>query len=534
MKYNERSQDMTDFSQTDVTRHYSRTAKLNEEKTIGKPSPYKVSISGKHRFYLFIFSLLVGAINVGLPVLNSLANLTQSQHLYTGLMLTKGLLPYGDIFATGGILYYALVAASYVLGSSAWLTVVQVLAFYVSGAYFYRLVAYLTHKQDLALVASLSFYLLNLSMGFGGLYPVQFALPFVLIGLWFLTKYFHQSTPDESFMLYGFLGAISILLEPRTLTFWFLSAVFVFIVNLRRKEKAKGVYQLLCLIFGSILVFYSGAYFLINLQILSPYFSQAIIYHLSVLVRGTADLWQSLGAQLLLALFGGLLLGLLGFLKKFEPEATKSSPLVRGFLFLMLLVSLPYALGAQTFEPYALLDGLIYGLLLTVLWLNQRQEKVKQSHSHRRVKAGQVDGRLFAKLLKSHLYLPILVFVFGIAYPIWQAFDQQKFVADRIRIAQYLKKTVTEDEKIYVWDNQPKIYADSQLTPSSQLILPVGYASSSMNNKTLEDELLQNQANYIVVNKQMKLSDDLKKDLQTNYKALSVAKVSNFTVYQLK
>ncbi|TWT13403.1 DUF2079 domain-containing protein [Streptococcus sp. sy010] len=534
MENNDRSQDVTDFSQIDVTRHYSRTAKLNEEKTIGKPSPYKVSILGKHRFYLFIFSLLVGAINVGLPVLNSLANLTQSQHLYTGLMLTKGLLPYGDIFATGGILYYALVAASYVLGSSAWLTLLQILAFYVSGAYFYRLIAYSTHKQDLALVASLSFYLLNLSLGFGGLYPLQFALPFVLIGLWFLTKYFDQRIPDESFILYGFIGAISLLLEPRTLIFWLLSAVFVFIVNIRRKEKAKGFYQLLCLIFGSILVFYSGAYFLINLQILSPYFSQAIIYNLSVLVRGSADLWQSLGAQVLMALFGGLLLGVLGLLKQSNAEVTKSSALVRWFVFLMLMASLPYALGSQTFEPYVLLDSLIYGLLLTVIWFNQGQESVKQVQSHRRVKEGQVDGQLFSKLLKSHLYLPLLVFVFGIAYPIWQSFDQQKLFTERVRLAQYLKKTVTEDEKIYVWDNQPKIYADSQLTPSSQLILPVGYASSPMNNKTLEDELLQNQANYIVVNKQMKLSDDLKKDLQTNYKALSVAKVSNFTVYQLK
>lgn len=531
MKNKKKSQDVTDFSQTDTGGQYSRAAKFSDD-DLEKEAPYKVTLLAKHRFYLFLVSLLVGVVNVGLPILHDLANVTQAQHLYTGLMLTKGLLPYGDIFATGGILYYALVAASYWLGSSAWLVLVQVLAFYLSGAYFYRLVAYFTHKQDLALIGSLVFYLLNLSLGFGGLYPLQFAQPFVLIGLWFLTKYLAQDTPDESFIPYGFIGAISILLEPRTLIFWFLSALVVFIFNLRRKEKARGVYQLLCLIFGSILVFYSGAYFLINLQILGPYLSQALVYHLTVLTQGLADLWQSLALQFGLALAGGLLLGSLALFKK---EENRNMPTSIGWvIFLMLMLSLPYALGSKTFEPYVLLDSLVYGLLLTLIWFHQRQEKVKQARSHRRLKEGQVNGKLFGQLLKSHLYLPLLVFIFGLAYPVWQALDQSQFLSERVVLANYLKKQVTEDEKIYVWDSQPKIYADSQLTPSSQFLLPVGYTASSSNRKILEDELLQNQASYLVVNKKLSLSQALQKDLKEHYQVVTVPKVKNFTLYQLK
>ncbi|WP_230937558.1 hypothetical protein [Streptococcus gallolyticus] len=54
-------------------------------------------------------------------------------------------------------------------------------------------------------------------LGFGGLYPIQFAMPFVMVSLWFLTKYFADIIKDEAFILYGFAGAAAMLLEPRTL-----------------------------------------------------------------------------------------------------------------------------------------------------------------------------------------------------------------------------------------------------------------------------------------------------------------------------
>lgn len=531
MKDIENHQEVT-VSGQELVGQYSRTGQSSREETFGTVAPTKVTLLGRHRFYLLLFSLLVGGVNVALPILQNLANVTQSQYLYTGLMLTKGLLPYGDMFATGGILYYVLVAVSYLLGSSAWLVLAQVLAVYISGAYFYRLVAYFTSKQDLALVASLAFYLLNLSLGFGGLYPLQFAQPLVLIGLWFLTKHLDQDTPDESLILYGLIASISVLIEPRTLIFWFLSAGFILFFNGNRKQKAIAFYQLLCLIFGSILVLYSGAYFLINLQILGPYLSQALVYRLTVFSQESVNLWQSLGLQLFLALAGGLLLGLLGL--KRQEKTSQSSRVMPWFISLMLLLSLPYALLAQTFAPYVLLDALVFGLLLTVIWFHQGQEKKQQSRSHRRLKQGQVDGKLFGQLLKSHAYLPVLVFAFGLAYPIWQAVDQSQFLSERVILANYLKKTVLADEKIYVWDSQPKIYADSQLTPSSQFLLPVGYTASAVNRKTLEDELLQNQANYIVVNQQLPLSQALEKDLQDNYQVVKMPKLKKFTLYQLK
>ncbi|WP_230937555.1 hypothetical protein [Streptococcus gallolyticus] len=51
---------------------------------------------------------------------------------------------------------------------------------YLSGIYFYKLVNYFTSSQRVAVAFSGIFYLLNIALGFGGLYPIQFAMPFVI------------------------------------------------------------------------------------------------------------------------------------------------------------------------------------------------------------------------------------------------------------------------------------------------------------------------------------------------------------------
>ena len=127
------------------------------------------------------------------------------------------------MFATGGFLYYAVIALAYYLGSTLWLVPIQIVTFYLSGIYFYKLVNYFTNSQRVAVAFSGAFYLLNVALGFGGLYPIQFAMPFVMVSLWFLTKYFADIIKDEAFILYGFAGAAAMLLEPRTLVFWALS-----------------------------------------------------------------------------------------------------------------------------------------------------------------------------------------------------------------------------------------------------------------------------------------------------------------------
>lgn len=520
---------MTAYSRSENRSYHtdkSRSLETNQDQF------FKIPVTSKHRLSLFLFSVLISLLSIGLPLLLGLTNLVQEEYLYTGLMLTKGLLPYGDIFATGGFLYYILVSMAYLLGSKFWLIVPYTLAFYVMGVYFYRLVGYFTRKEDWAMAATLLFYLLNASLGFGGLYPVQLALPFVLIGLWFIAKYLAQAAIDESFVLYGFLGALSILIDPKTIIFWLLSSLMVLAVSLSRREKARGFYQLLCLFFGSILVFYTASYFLINLQVLSNYFSQALLYRLSTFSQGREQLWLALGVQLILALGAGLLTGLFLFVKK--SEDTYGLRGLQRFILLIFGLNLVHALLSQSFEPYLLVDSLPYGLLLTVSYLSYRADDEKVITSHRQKKQGRLNDRVFTDLLKSLYYLPMLVMIASVGYVSWQSVNQNSLVKDRQLVTNYLKKNATADEKIYVWDNSTTIYEKTFLTSSSVFILPDQNTASVTNRRLLEDDLLQNQASYLIVNKRVPLSQTVSDHLQKNYKPVAIKNLKQFMVYNFE
>ncbi|MCC9873418.1 hypothetical protein HK152_00960, partial [Streptococcus agalactiae] len=113
----------------------------NLEKPIGvsyknSPSMSKrtaIRMKKSSRFSILLYSVLSTLLAIENPLLTYFANGLQTQNLYTGLMMTKGQIPYSDVFATGGFLYYVTIALSYLLGSSIWLLIVQFIAYYVSG-----------------------------------------------------------------------------------------------------------------------------------------------------------------------------------------------------------------------------------------------------------------------------------------------------------------------------------------------------------------------------------------------------------------
>lgn len=57
----------------------------------------------------------------------------------------------------------------------------------------------------------------------------------------------------------------------------------IFVYNLVNKHFARGFYQVLCIIFGNILVLYLCLYFILNLQITSDYINQVLVYNFTQL-----------------------------------------------------------------------------------------------------------------------------------------------------------------------------------------------------------------------------------------------------------
>ncbi|BCK48647.1 DUF2079 domain-containing protein [Streptococcus dysgalactiae subsp. dysgalactiae] len=493
---------------------------------------YETKVPTLHKSYLLFFSLIISALTIAVPFFTDAANSLQSQNLYIGMMLTKGQIPYSDVFTTGGLLYFVVIALSYYLGTTLWLVFVQAFCFYLSGLYLYKLINYFTSFQKVALAFSIGYYVLSLGLGFGGLYPIQLAMPFVLVSAWFLTKYFADLIKDEAFILFGFMGALSMLIEPRTLIFWVLACVTVLVYNIHQKHLARGFYQLLASVWGMILVFYTAGYFILNLQILNPYLAQAVAYQFTFFRVGDLSLPLGVGIQILLALGLGLLTGVFSFIKQLK---TSSDVVIKWLFTFVILGNLIVAALSQDYQPYHLLAVLPFGLILTAIPIGQRYELDLGQRSHRRHRGSRTGvGRVLSLYLKKHFYLPFVLLLAAIAYPSYHTITSMATNQERSHIASYLQQQLDGHQPIYVWDDTSKIYLESKAKSVSQFSSPNVNTKKVSHQKILEDELLENEAVYIVVNQKMKLPTILRNMLSSNYKIDQKIDVKGFTLYHKK
>ena len=493
----------------------------------------KISIPRKHKGHILILSLILSIFSISVPYFTDFSNNIQSQNLYIAKMFANGSLPYSDFFATGGFFYYLLVSLAFRLGSTLWLIPIQFLAYYLSGSYLYKTVMHMTSKKEIATLISIIFYVTNGTLGFGGLYPIQFAMPFVLGAIFFLTRYFAGHSRDEAFILYGFAGTAGALFEARTLIFWILSLVTIFVYNLVNKHFARGFYQVLCIVFGNILVLYLCLYFILNLQITSDYINQVLVYNFTQLAVEKNDFLLTLAYQSFAVLGSGLLIGALTTSNHLLGEAKDKS--IKWVLLLSFIFTVVYSLFSQSFGLYSMLNIVPYGLVLTALSLDDAIKKRAERTSHRRRNGNQIHTlKVFGIFLSRNYFLPIAVFAFAFAMPIIMFLFNLGNNTERSTVANYLAKNTKKDETIYVYDSSAKIYLESGRKAASQFVLPELNTAKSSHQKALSDTIIQDSAQYIVVQQDTQLPSDVKSTLSKNYKKAPVKGVERYTVYVLK
>ena len=493
----------------------------------------KISIPRKHKGHILILSLILSIFSISVPYFTDFANNIQSQNLYIAKMFANGSLPYSDFFATGGFFYYLLVSLAFRLGSTLWLIPIQFLTYYLSGSYLYKTVMHMTNKKEIATLISIIFYVTNGTLGFGGLYPIQFAMPFVLGAIFFLTRYFAGHSRDEAFILYGFAGTAGALFEARTLIFWILSLVTIFVYNLVNKHFARGFYQVLCIIFGNILVLYLCLYFILNLQITSDYINQVLVYNFTQLAVEKNDFLLTLAYQSFAVIGSGLLVGALTTSNHLLGDAKDKS--IKWVLLLSFIFTVVYSLFSQSFGLYSILNIVPYGLVLTALSLDDAIKKRAERTSHRRRNGNQIHTlKVFGIFLSRNYFLPIAVFAFAFSMPIIIFLFNLGNNTERSTVANYLAKNTKKDETIYVYDSSAKIYLESGRKAASQFVLPELNTAKSSHQKALSDTIIQDSAQYIVVQQDTQLPSDVKSTLSKNYKKAPVKGVERYTVYVLK
>lgn len=480
-----------------------------------------------HQFSLLVMSSLL-SLSSFLPLFfPGLATSLQSQQAYIAFSTTQGQLPYVETYSKAGFLYHALAALGQQFGGHYWLIALQLLAFYVAGIYLYKLVDFLTDQKGLGFKFANLFYLFNVAFGFGGFYPIQLATPFVLMGLWFLVTYIQGLRRDEIFIAYGLVAALALAFEPLTLLFWLLALLCLSVVNIRRGWWARGFYQNLAIVLGLVLIIYPLGYFVLNLQLLSPYLGQTLLGNLPTGFDVSPNNLIGIGVQLLALAAAGLLTGLVLLPTYFGKMAEQVDALV--LMGLSTLIYSVWALLHPSLDLYQLLWVLPFGLLLTSLGFGaNRSQKETSSLSRRRSHQPSMS------YLKRHAFLPILVVLASLAWTGYQALSNQSLEVQRQELAAYLAAQEDSESPIYVWDSSAQLYLYSQRLSTTQFPVATVNTANPDNLSLLEDELLQGEAAYLIVNRALALPSSLEKTLEESYTPVELEGITGFALYKVK
>lgn len=456
-----------------------------------------------------IWSLVLSLVSVANPYLTFLATNLQTQNLYAGMAMMSGQHPYGDFFATNGILFYLMSLIGHIGGSFIVFGFLQFIALFIAGVYFYKIMVYFSQSERLATSSSHWFYIFIASLGFGGLYAEVFVLPFVLASLWFLVRYFANAVGDEAFILYGIEAALAFLIYPQSLLLWLLAGFILFVFNTQQRQMARGFYQLLASIFGLLLILYSVGYYAFEAEILGTAIQQTFLYNLRLEFVPTSLYFA-------LAMFSAFLV-FSGFLKNIFQTlfslGTGKYTYLKVLALLAFVIQTVFIIGDADFHWSQLVLLLPFGFIMAVVHVSSSSEEDEENG-----------------YLRRQFFLPLVVALGIVGQPAYTYFVQGDIISERGVIAEYISEQSSSDDTIFVWDNSASIYLSSQRLSSATIIAAKPFLDTDENKRNLVYDLNRNAARFIVVNKGIPLLDDITSNLELQYK--QVESYDHFVIYQ--
>ncbi|NQN50455.1 quinol oxidase [Streptococcus suis] len=487
---------------------YRRQRKNSQSQELNLNEEFNDKLLDTKIWPAIIWSLLLSIFSVANPFLTSFATNLQTQNLYAGMAMMFGQVPYGNFFGTNGVLYYLLAWLGHIDGGFLVFGLLQFIFLVISGIYFYKIIAYFGQSDYLATSFSHWFYIFIFALGFGGLYAEIFVLPFILMTIWFLVRYFENALRDEGFILYGINLALTFLIYPKGSILWLVASLVLIVFNIRNQQKARGIYQFLATVLGFLLVMYAVGYYAFDSEILGTAIQQTFLYNLRLDFQYT-DLY------LTIAMVSGFLL-LSGFFKSLIQTIISfgqgKHTYIKIIILLAFLVQLLLIVGTDHFYWSYLLNLVPYGFVMGIVHL--QDDSVDEEDSY----------------LRLQFFLPLFICLGIFAQPAYAYLLQGELVADRENVAQYVSEQTEEADKIYVWDNSASIYLDSQRLSSATITTITPYLNTTENKNSLIYDLNKNDATYVVVNKNLPILDEVKTNLEAQYK--SVQTTDHFIIYQ--
>ncbi len=431
-----------------------------------------------------------------------------SVFIYIAKSMQDGILPYKDIFDHKGPLLYLINYIGLLVNNNyAGIWIIEVIFMLINLIFMYKISKLFLKSDILSIIAIIIVNLSFVTYFQGGNFTEEYALPFIIISLYYMIKYIVQNkmlSKKESFII-GICMSCVLLLRPNMISVFIIYCPIIFFDMLKNKKYNDAKYTVIYFILGVFATLGLCILILHIKGILLDCFKQYIIFNFTYISSGSSNLKNCLKAFYINSNISILTIIICIFIILYRAiKKNKSLMLPVSYLLYILLTVFLIILPGNVYLHYELI--LIPTLLVPILIVLQSIENKKD-------------------ILLSILYFSIFIFIIFLSsikniiyiYKIYTNSDTDTIHMNKY-IAEIIEDNSDENDNIMVVGNNCSIYLESNRKSSSKYIYqyPIMQIDYEI-KKQVKRDLIYSNAKLIIYDKNIvdtKINSDIKEIIQ--------------------
>ncbi|MDR1567776.1 MAG: hypothetical protein LBS33_03720 [Streptococcaceae bacterium] len=445
-------------------------------------------------WFLLIFSILLSVSFYAGPLLKHLPNGEVSIGRLLGMLMNKGGTPYLDFVTDKGPIYLLLTQ----LGSIKIFVflialIIQIFIYYFTLVILFKMVRRVVLEDKIAFVTTLIAGFLLSRVTFGGEVASLYVVPLISGSVYIVTSYLDEvGINDAAFILYGLFGALAAFIDSTQLVFWVVASVFLLVYNLVHHRFKMLIYQVLCVLFGSLLVIFPVFVQAVGAGNLNALLQNVFNNRLTNLLQ--THLNNGVQDSLLVLLLYGVLIPIVPFILSIFSDTAKRWQ--NGYILVSLFAGLTLFFTVSGYQ-IALLAGIVpFLVIILAAWIKTLSTwRIFPLASNRKL---SMIGVLLLLIISS-VGLP-LAGAADYGLNLKSAITSNQQTSEK-KIAAWIKKESSAKDTIFVAVADSNIYQLASRKPASKYVLQSGVdlANYQSASKQLISELKANQPKYLVI-----------------------------------
>lgn len=464
-------------------------------------------------FMLFSILLVVFSLKSN-PFSQYLHGHDSSMFLYFGKGMSRGLIPYTDMFDhKGPVLFFIQYLATFLgdnLNLGIW--IIEVIWFSITCIVVFKTCTLFIKDQLLSSVAIMLNVGLIIRCFEGGNLSEQYALLFIAIAFYLFNKLIQQSTLSNfEYIVIGISGALVFFIRANMVALWLVYCLYLLITGLLNKEKKELLRQVIFIFIGGISVVILIILYGLVTNSLSDMIQQAFLMNIKY---ASVSITEKIGAGTKFFEFlnlAGIFFFIVVYLIYFLGLERKTIVFKQNTLLILYFVVNFYTVFVSgRFYLHYLTTQLVVVIILTAQVLKYLSERNSNVKIRIPIALLMLSLTMFFNLETFSKYTKVINTRVSV---------EKKYVQE---VSNFIVENTESEDSIYVHNINANLYLLSgRFANSRYFVLPsLNYQKFPELSKEFSEELINNPPKIVIVKQSFKDSSDNKTNL--NYQLAQV------------